>query len=77
LKHQERGFTRIDSSAIEGETVRRSGERNVRLDVVKGRWIVAEVLSLEEDDGEVCCHGVDLPSSESASGWSASAARAS
>jgi hypothetical protein len=58
LKHQECGFTWINAGAIEGEAFRRSREWNVRFYVVEGPWIVTDVLSLEEDDGEICSHGV-------------------
>ena len=58
LEHQQGGFTRIDSWAIEREALRRSREWNVRLDIVKRSWVVTEVLSLKEDDREIRRHGV-------------------
>ena len=60
LKHQQRGFSGIDAGAIERDAVHRSCEWNVGFNVVKDLWIVADVSSLEKDDGEVCRHGVDL-----------------
>ena len=66
LKHHERGGAWIDVRAIEREALRRPGERHVGLDVVKSAGGVAEVLTLEEDDGEIGRHAGDYARSSRA-----------
>jgi hypothetical protein len=56
LKQEKSGVIWIDLRAIEHKVLCRTDEGNVRLDIVEGAWLVAEVLALELNDGEIAPH---------------------
>ena len=61
LKQEKSGVIWIDLRAIEHKVLCRTDEGNGRLDIVEAAGLVAEVLALELDDGEVGPH-VRVPS---------------
>jgi len=57
LKHQKCSFAWVNIWAIEREVLCRSYEWNTGLNIIKGALFIAEVLSLEKNDGEIGRHG--------------------